>query len=142
MLDCIEWAGGFKSDGYGYLYVNGVQVIAHRHVAEQHFGPLGARVVRHRCDNRRCVNPDHLEVGTKKDNAADMVQRLPHVSYRSNWWDGMCKNGLHDITLPGALVARMLDSGNTGMRCRECYEVTQERVRVNEAERHRQQRRL
>ena len=75
MLDCIEWAGGFKSDGYGYLYVNGVQVIAHRHVAEQHFGPLGARVVRHRCDNRRCVNPDHLIIGDQVGNARDTCVR-------------------------------------------------------------------
>lgn len=28
-------------------------------------------VVRHKCDNRRCINPDHLEIGTHKDNAQD-----------------------------------------------------------------------
>jgi hypothetical protein len=81
MQDCIEWAGGFKSDGYGYLYVgerkNRKQVIAHRHVAEQHYGPLGAQVVRHRCDNRRCVNPDHLLVGSQVANARDNAVRGP-----------------------------------------------------------------
>ena len=143
---CWEWRGTRSEDGYGLIHIKKLatsNLRVHRLMWEMHNGPIpDGLVVRHRCDNPPCVNPDHLEVGTKKDNAADMVQRLPHVSYRSNWWDGMCKNGLHDITLPGALVARMLDSGNTGMRCRECYEVTQERVRVNEAERHRQQRRL
>lgn len=48
----------------------------HRFVYEREHGtiPLGM-VVRHRCDNTRCINPDHLELGTQTQNMHDMIER-------------------------------------------------------------------
>ena len=49
----------------------------HRKVYYEATGEL-PEVVRHKCDNPRCVNPEHLEGGTQKDNMQDCVQRGRH----------------------------------------------------------------
>lgn len=49
---------------------------AHRVFYERYNGPIPpGLLVRHTCDNPGCVNPDHLEVGTKQDNMDDMKER-------------------------------------------------------------------
>ncbi len=71
---CWEWQGTRRPDGYGLLYVNGVQTRAHRHAFELAWGtpiPPGMSVL-HRCDNPPCVRPGHLWLGTDADNLADM----------------------------------------------------------------------
>ena len=61
--------------GYPSIRVNGKSFPAHRVSYAIHHGAFAAEmVVRHRCDNARCVRPDHLEIGTHKDNAADMMR--------------------------------------------------------------------
>ena len=42
---------------------------------------LEGLVVRHRCDNPRCINPDHLELGTQRDNILDCVRRGRRPKY-------------------------------------------------------------
>lgn len=56
--------------------INGKTQGIHRHVYEAIHGeiPFGM-VVRHRCDNDRCFNPAHLEIGTLADNVRDMDER-------------------------------------------------------------------
>jgi hypothetical protein len=49
--------------------------MAHRIVYRHFLGDPGDFCVLHRCDNPRCVNPDHLFLGTRTDNAADKVQK-------------------------------------------------------------------
>jgi hypothetical protein len=70
---CWEWTGAKSSGGYGSLGVDGKTVRAHRFSYELHFEKIADGLeVLHKCDNCKCVRPDHLFVGTQLDNVKDM----------------------------------------------------------------------
>lgn len=73
---CWIWMGDSIVKGYGLLSVNGKCEYAHRASFSFHKGPIPeGMLVRHTCDIPLCVNPDHLVLGTKQDNANDMKSR-------------------------------------------------------------------
>ena len=77
--DCILWTGGRTTNGYGGLNFGGRHWQAHRASWSVHRGAIPAGLlVCHRCDVRTCINPDHLFLGTQKENMADKVAKQGH----------------------------------------------------------------
>lgn len=75
---CWIWHASVTAFGYGRYALSGRSVQAHRVAYERTNGPVGDLCVLHRCDVPACVNPDHLFVGTRRDNNADMCAKGRH----------------------------------------------------------------
>lgn len=74
-----------QPDGYPRITVKGRSHHAHRVLYIEAYGPLPEGiVVRHTCDNPRCINLLHLVGGTHGENARDRVSRGRHVSTRGD----------------------------------------------------------
>lgn len=79
---CLERTKNVTQNGYGEISLGvGRRVYAHRLAWQLSRGAIPAdKWVLHRCDNRRCVNIDHLYLGTVVENARDMRERGRHFS--------------------------------------------------------------
>jgi hypothetical protein len=114
---CWLWTGG-KNHGYGRISFNGKNFLAPRIAWEFTNGPIPDGLdVLHRCDNPPCVRPDHLFLGTLKDNYDDMVQkgRKAQIDYRAAQLIGaeIKKQNTLNVTLPFVLlqIQKIIDSG-------------------------------
>lgn len=76
---CWPWPRVGPKHGYGMWWNGADEVLAHRTVWRHFKGSFDpALMVLHRCDNPPCVNPDHLFLGTQRDNIHDAIKKGRH----------------------------------------------------------------
>jgi hypothetical protein len=73
--ECWEWQASVAGGGYGHYIYEGEDYRAHRFAYELEHEDPQDKLVLHRCDNRVCVNPDHLYLGDYTDNLNDAYER-------------------------------------------------------------------
>lgn len=129
---CWLWTGARCSPApYGQMRVaDGRRHHAHRISYTIHKGPIPeGMLVRHACDNPPCVNPDHLDIGTFRDNSRDALERgrVPDRFHRALEYGEItvCKRG-HSLT-PSTMIVKRRPNGNAHRSCRMClYEYMRE----------------
>lgn len=79
LTPCTVWTGRLNSKGYGSVWDRGLRkmVLAHRQAMAQIVGwdAIKGKYVLHHCDNPPCINPEHLFIGTARENTADMTAK-------------------------------------------------------------------
>lgn len=137
---CIEWIGSARGHGYGLFYHRKHIFTAHRVAWALKNGPISpALQVCHHCDNPRCVNTDHLFLGTPKENSQDMARkgRAPmrqHPERVPRFPKGISlypmpgeKNGRAILTNEDVLAIRASDLSSPKLA--KMYAVTEGRIR-------------
>jgi len=81
---CLRWTGCKDKDGYGLTSILGKKMPAHRAMMLLLQKDVGTDYVLHTCTNRDCINPDHLYVGTQKQNVQDQINAGTFVSGSKN----------------------------------------------------------
>lgn len=73
---CIKYLGAISKSGYGVFMIDGKSYNAHRISYELFVGKIpNGKSVLHKCDNRQCIAPQHLFLGTQADNVKDMKNK-------------------------------------------------------------------
>lgn len=110
--ECWPWLGS-KTKGYGSIYANGRNTRATRVallLCKGETVPPDKRAL-HTCDNPPCVNPNHLFIGTPKENTLDCLRKGRRIYVRATH----CKRG-HEMTPENTRKG----SGGRGPYCRAC----------------------
>lgn len=81
---CWEWSGTKNNHGYGMMGVCTDAILVHRYSWMHHYGEIpDGLIVCHKCDNPPCANPEHLFLGTHKDNVHDKILKGRDINTRN-----------------------------------------------------------
>ena len=95
---CWEWTGYKRRHGYGGIGYTGTLMSVHVLSYWIHKGPIPSGMcVLHSCDNPCCFNPEHLRLGTSRDNVDDMVAKKRHQHGVSHWHTVLTENQVLEI---------------------------------------------
>ena len=125
-FDCHFWSGALTKGGYGKFADGfGSWNLAHRVAYEQKFGKINNGLYAcHKCDNRLCVNPDHLFLGTAKNNAADRDAKKRRVPLKGE------KHGRNKLKSEQVLEIRSLYStGSSTWELGKRFDVNSKTIR-------------
>jgi hypothetical protein len=114
---CWMWCGSFFKNGYGRIWKDGKTRLAHRVSYEIHVGeiPVGM-TIDHKCENKGCVNPDHLQPVTARENQLLWLDR-------TNGDRTLCPSG-HEFSPANTYRDRI-----GGRHCRACNRLAAKRTR-------------
>lgn len=126
---CIEWQAGLARGGYGKFRLPDKTTTAHRFAYETFVSPIptGMQVL-HRCDNRKCTNPEHLFLGTAQDNVVDMDIKKRRKTRAILSDDEVC------------VVQQMLRDKNSQQSIAKIFKVSQSvisRIKLNKTQQYR-----
>jgi len=121
---CLEWTGHLDRDGYGERGSRYGERKAHRYAYARAFNeiPTGL-IVRHKCDNPKCCEPEHLELGTHQDNRTDTVRRKRHAFGEKNNHAIVTEDDVR-------MIRKLYEAGQTQTGISKQYGITQGAVHL------------